>query len=703
MEQCRVAALTKLGLLPEEPDWVPPVPTLPAMVGDTSLLVGHLIHLNLAGNPIYEQGLAGLVNALLWDAHLTDLNLSDCCIAERPVDSVGMVGLGIYQAEGRRDVPAWPKQGATRPRDNGPDDLHAAFSTGKRRQKPHTSDGVDDCGACLAGVRALALLLGAGGNRTITSLDLSGNALTGFRHPFDNYDGVTAIGQALLLNGSKRADALRHHTEMDDEPDARPRTPGGSLLKQLGSKMLMKKQGVSTRLLLAAREGAADDAAAAAADDDDDAAVEVAGSPKKGKAGGLASLLASTPPSSTPTTPTNPKARLMLQIAGAKVVSRPTTPTIGVFGAVANAALAGKGSAQGLRRAARAKRKEQDNPSGSVGGGIVKLRIGRNHLGPGGVEPIAKALEKAHTMTHLDLHDNHMEHGGLLHISRALHSCKSLRSLDLSNNWVGRGVEGNHLAAEATAALAQALAACKLERLDLSANELREECYAVLCSTLKYHKTLKELGLAHNYLGEASAHAIVCDMLIVNQSLTSVDLSGNALGGSWNFNHDWKPNPARVHQLCNCLRFNTRLLKVDLTQNGFARPVQRALFAEFGTRLLLRDDDIGGAEDRAYAETQAALLRLPDYLVHAKRKDMAAPERSAGSSGWRAAEQKDQKRRANLPSRLRQAEAMATQLAAENKGKGIAGAMRRLSQVAIDTTKMVAANAVHNVHMRKDG
>ena len=78
--------------------------------------------------------------------------------------------------------------------------------------------------------------------------------------------------------------------------------------------------------------------------------------------------------------------------------------------------------------------------------------------------------------------------------------------------------------------LSQAVVTGGLTKISLAQNKLEEEGTKAICEALKQNKTIKELDLSgYDNIGRVAGAKHVADMLGVNGSLTSLNLSSNNL------------------------------------------------------------------------------------------------------------------------------------------------------------------------------
>nr|XP_049616912.1 NACHT, LRR and PYD domains-containing protein 12 isoform X4 [Syngnathus scovelli] len=183
---------------------------------------------------------------------------------------------------------------------------------------------------------------------------------------------------------------------------------------------------------------------------------------------------------------------------------------------------------------------------------LRQLDLSRNNLGDDGLEALAAGLAKPQcTLQVLRLSHGKLSKKSCNALASVLSSCCSLRKLDLS--W-------NDLGDDGLEALAAGLAKpqCTLQVLELENCNLSEKSGEALASVLSSSRTLRELDLSHNDLGDDGLEALAaglakpqctlqvlkllrCDLskkscealasvLSSSRTLRELDLSNNDLG-----------------------------------------------------------------------------------------------------------------------------------------------------------------------------
>jgi len=168
-----------------------------------------------------------------------------------------------------------------------------------------------------------------------------------------------------------------------------------------------------------------------------------------------------------------------------------------------------------------------DLSQAGVTGSLTELNLYRNHLKDEGITAICKAVQsnKETKLVSLNIGVNQIGPVGAKSVAAMLAITGSLTSINLRNNKLG---------AAGAAALAPGLAVNgSLTKLSLGANKLEEEGTKVICEAVKGNTMLKDLNLSgdgiFSNIGGSAGAKHVADMLGVNGSLTSLNLSWNNL------------------------------------------------------------------------------------------------------------------------------------------------------------------------------
>eukprot|EP00808_Paulinella_micropora_P014279 g54964.t1 len=251
---------------------------------------------------------------------------------------------------------------------------------------------------------------------------------------------------------------------------------------------------------------------------------------------------------------------------------------------------------------------------------LVKFDVGNNEIGPAGAEAMANMLKVNQTLTTIDLWNNKIGDEGAAHIAAAVKVNASLTEISLWGNGIGDA---------GAIAIGRALEEnkeCKLEKLDISRNQIGAEGAQHIAKALEVNKTLQTLNINWNSIGAQGAEHIA-EALKDHPSVTSVDLrvnslsveSGSALAAVA------KQNP-RIKKMCgiplDSLRDNkTTELKLSSTSLG---PAEAAILAEFlkvnGTlqHIDLRNNQLGdeGAKHIASALKVNSSIRSIDLRAN---------------------------------------------------------------------------------------
>ena len=172
---------------------------------------------------------------------------------------------------------------------------------------------------------------------------------------------------------------------------------------------------------------------------------------------------------------------------------------------------------------------------------VMTMSLASNHFGGKSAQVIFEALSENSTLTFLDFSKQITQSGGIgvrgaEALSKALcgkHPL-SLRHLDISSNNIG---------ADGAAALCNAFKRFRrggeslLEKIDLSHNQFGKRGATSMGEMLKSNKTLREIDLSYNALGQYRRRdtyqkglTALCNGLKMNSRVANVNLSGNLLG-----------------------------------------------------------------------------------------------------------------------------------------------------------------------------
>lgn len=188
----------------------------------------------------------------------------------------------------------------------------------------------------------------------------------------------------------------------------------------------------------------------------------------------------------------------------------------------------------------------RDNRLTDVGvGAIINAAIGKkslksfdiseNKIDGEAAEALARYLATGScTIEELSVSNADIDDGEVLGFAKAIHYNRSLRTLDLSNNLIGNKESLNVVQPDLITggeALAEMLVVNNsLTKLDLSWNSIRMNSAVELGRALAQNTGLKILTLAYNAFANAGAQAIG-EALLTNSCLEVLDLSNNNIPG----------------------------------------------------------------------------------------------------------------------------------------------------------------------------
>ena len=169
---------------------------------------------------------------------------------------------------------------------------------------------------------------------------------------------------------------------------------------------------------------------------------------------------------------------------------------------------------------------------------------------------LARSLETAETLTHLNLSNNFLDDDKVRIICSGLVDNLSVTHLDLSHNKIAdRGVRAISKLLQQRGVIAF---------LDLADNQIHSEGGRSLARVLRENKSLISISLRLNRFGDDAGRAI-CDCVRNNTNLQRLNLSANTLGEE------------TANSLALLLRVNSTLKEVDLSCNQFSEEAGTAI------------------------------------------------------------------------------------------------------------------------------
>ena len=191
--------------------------------------------------------------------------------------------------------------------------------------------------------------------------------------------------------------------------------------------------------------------------------------------------------------------------------------------------------------------------------GTKSLDLSGKKLGVASAIVIASLISVNGSLTALDLSNNELKDEGVSAVCEAIQSIKETKLASLNFRANGIGPVG------ANAVAAMVVVTGVLTKLSLAKNELGEVGMKAICEALEQNKTLKELDVSGSMFGNSNIGGPagvkhVAKMLGVNGSLTSLDLSNNALCGRTMYCGTYTAEG--ISAIADALRVNGSLTKI---------------------------------------------------------------------------------------------------------------------------------------------
>ncbi|XP_041029878.1 NACHT, LRR and PYD domains-containing protein 3-like isoform X2 [Carcharodon carcharias] len=225
------------------------------------------------------------------------------------------------------------------------------------------------------------------------------------------------------------------------------------------------------------------------------------------------------------------------------------------------------------------------------------LRLGDNNLGDSGVKLLSAVLSNPDCkIQKLCLHCNALTDSCAMDLVSALGTNQSLTNLDLSDNNLGdSGMKRLSAALKNTD--------CKIERLSLYGNALTDSCAEDLASVLSINRSLTDLDLGWNNLGNSGVKLLSVALRNPGCKMQKLHLYGNNLTDSC------------AEDLTSALSTNPLLTDLNLQSNSFTDqsvPALRHLILTNGTleRIRLCDNQFSQNGNKQLKLLQDTRLRL---------------------------------------------------------------------------------------------
>ena len=200
---------------------------------------------------------------------------------------------------------------------------------------------------------------------------------------------------------------------------------------------------------------------------------------------------------------------------------------------------------------------------------IKSLKIDANGITCGDCESLRNMLLDNTKLQLLSLSRNYISHKGSKYITEGLKGNVVLRHLNLSTQLSndkapGIGPDG---AKHFSDCLKNGMV---LESLDLSSNNIGSKGAEVIADALKsqistYWGSLQKLDISSNRLGRKGARALAPG-LAANKTLVEINLSDNNLGEMMTFEKD----PTGIYFICKALKKNATIRVLNLSENNMS-------------------------------------------------------------------------------------------------------------------------------------